>query len=99
MAETIFQVTQFGKGFHGPGQPSLEKALEILRKKLGKLIGPYQFRGGPKRTFELSGHRAACDRAAQDRARRGGISPHHIRQELRGQGALQARRRWPARRM
>jgi hypothetical protein len=29
MAEVIYQVTRFGKGFHGPGQTSLDKALGI----------------------------------------------------------------------
>lgn len=53
MAEVIYQVTRFGRGFHGPGHTSLDKALEILEKKLGRIIPPYGFRGGPKRTFEL----------------------------------------------
>jgi hypothetical protein len=53
MAEVIYQVTQFGKGFHGPGHTSLDTALEILENKLSKITGPYAFRGKPKRTFEL----------------------------------------------
>jgi len=54
MAEVIYQVTQFGKGFHGPGHTALDRALGILEKKLSKIMGPYKFRGGPNRTFELN---------------------------------------------
>jgi hypothetical protein len=55
MAEVIYQVTRFGKGFHGPGQTSLDKALGILEKKLSKVMPPYRFQGGPKKAFELDG--------------------------------------------
>ena len=53
MADVIYQVTRFGKGFHGPGHTSLDRALGILEKKLSKVIPPYRFRGGPKKAFDL----------------------------------------------
>jgi cell wall-associated NlpC family hydrolase len=54
MGEVIYQVTRFHKGFHGPGQTSLEKALEILKDKLERITGPYAFREKPKKTFALN---------------------------------------------
>jgi len=53
MGEVIYQVTRFHKGFQGPGQTSLEKALEILENKLERITGPYAFRDKPKKTFAL----------------------------------------------
>jgi hypothetical protein len=50
MAEIIYQVTKFGEGFHGPGRTSLDLALPILKNKLDRTVGPYQFRG-EKKTF------------------------------------------------
>jgi hypothetical protein len=54
MAEVIYQVTRFGKGFHGPGHTSLDRALEILGRKLSTIEGPYAFRGKPNKTFGLN---------------------------------------------
>jgi len=50
MTETIYQVTKFGDGFHGPGRGTVDEALAVLKPKLDKIMGPYQFRGA-KRTF------------------------------------------------
>jgi NlpC/P60 family len=52
MAEVIYQVTRFGRGFQGPGNESLDKAMEVLERKLDRIEGPYGFRGKPKEIFE-----------------------------------------------
>jgi cell wall-associated NlpC family hydrolase len=54
MAEVIYQVTRYHKGFHGPGHTSLDRAIGILENKLKKITGPYAFRGKPNKTFELN---------------------------------------------
>jgi hypothetical protein len=34
MAEVIYEVTRYHKGFHGPGHTSLDRAIGILENKL-----------------------------------------------------------------
>lgn len=48
MTETIYQVTKFGEGFNGPGRGTVDEALAVLKPKLDRIMGPYQFRGAKK---------------------------------------------------
>jgi len=45
MVSTRYQVTRFGSGFLGPGQPTVDEAMELAREKLSKIDGQYHFRG------------------------------------------------------
>jgi NlpC/P60 family len=64
MAEVIYQVTRFHKGFHGPGHTSLDTALGILETRLKTITGPYAFRDKPKKTFGLKGALAEAKKRA-----------------------------------
>jgi cell wall-associated NlpC family hydrolase len=64
MAEVIYQVTRFHKGFHGPGHRSLDTTLGILETKLKKITGPYAFRDKPNKTFDLKGALAEARKRA-----------------------------------
>lgn len=66
MAEVIYQVTRYHKGFHGPGQTSLDSAIGILENKLTKITGPYAFRGAPEKTFDLKKVLAEAKKRAQE---------------------------------
>jgi hypothetical protein len=66
MPEVIYQVTRFGKGFQGPGHTSLDRALEILEKKLKTIQGPYAARDEPNKTFDLDGMVAEARKRAPD---------------------------------
>jgi cell wall-associated NlpC family hydrolase len=66
MPDVIYQVTRYGRGFQGPGQTSLDRALGILERKLRRIQGPYAFFGGPEKTFTLGRTLAEVEKRAPE---------------------------------
>lgn len=64
MAEVIYQVTRFHRGFHGPGHTSLDTVLGTLETKLKRITGPYAFRDKPRKMFDLRGALAEAKKRA-----------------------------------